>query len=310
MRIQALATLSLIVFFFASCQKENDFIENVVPTADAGLSQSITFPTDSVTLSGTGTDADGQVVAYLWSQVSGPAASIIRNPGSPSTIVKFSIPGSYLFQLMVTDNKGATGVDTSRVVVIAPLIKTLNLQPANNPNERQITFFNGSDASTTGTPDIPIEAWTNGGGPYTVREAIKFDLSTIPANATIISANFFLYSYPSPTLNGNLTDANFGTSNSFTIQLITSNWTPSSTGWNTQPSTTTTNQVVASHTSSSTLDLNLDVTNMVKSMVNSNVNYGFFMKLQNEVTYNSRIFVSSFNTSYPDKRPKLVIVYQ
>ncbi|WP_442159640.1 PKD domain-containing protein, partial [Rhizobium leguminosarum] len=40
------------------------------------------FPKDSVTLTGTATDEDGTIAAYLWSQISGPSASIIRNPGS------------------------------------------------------------------------------------------------------------------------------------------------------------------------------------------------------------------------------------
>lgn len=49
---------------------------------------------------------------------------------------------------------------------------------------------------------------------------------------------------------------------------------------------------------------------MLQSMVNGNANYGFFLKLLNEVTYNSRIFVASHNSTYTTKYPKLVIVYQ
>ena len=76
--------ITLLTIIFSSCQKD-DFIENKVPKADAGPSKIITLPINSLTLTGSGTDTDGQVVAYLWSQVSGTEATIIFNPGSAAT---------------------------------------------------------------------------------------------------------------------------------------------------------------------------------------------------------------------------------
>jgi hypothetical protein len=298
-----------ILFIASSCQKDNDVPENKVPVVNAGVSQTITLPTDSVTLTGSGTDADGSVVSYLWSQVSGPSSTTIVNPGSPSTKVKGFRQGKYIFQLMVTDNKGATGVASDTITVNAAPIQTLTFQPSNNPTEFRITSLNGQDISGTGTPEISIDAWTSGGQPWILRALLKFDLSSIPVNANIISANLYLYSNPTP-LTGNLVDANYGTNNAMLVQQIVTNWSPSTTNWYNQPVASTTNQIIVPTTNQSTLDLNLDVTNMVASMVNSNANYGFFLKLQNEVTYNSRIFVSSYNTTYPTKRPKLVVVYQ
>jgi hypothetical protein len=304
-KISALFFLS-IVFIGVGCQKDD--VDNVVPVADAGPSKTTTLPADSVQLSGSGTDKDGQIKAYLWSKVSGPASANIVNPGAASTMVKGLTQGSYIFQLMVTDDDGATGVDTVSVQVNPPTIHTITLQPSNNPFEWEVVLNNGVDGSTTSTPDIPVEAWTFNSNPLFIRELIKFDLSSVPANATITNATLSLYSYPNPTHNGNLVDANFGTANSMLIQRVTSPW--SSVTWNTQPSTTTTNQIVVPNAPQGVLDLNLDVTQQVAAMVNGNVNYGFFFKLQNEVTYNSRIFVSSYNTTYPDKHPKLVVTFQ
>jgi len=310
--------VNLVLLFFPlsviiSCQKETDEIietpENVPPVVNAGPVLSTTLPADSVTLSGSATDSDGTVVAYLWSQVSGPAASVIVNPGSATAKVKGLVQGAYIFQLMATDNKGATGVDTTSVLVNPSPIQTLTLQPANNPTEFLMVNHNGVPISGSGSVDIPIEAWTSGGTPYTVRSLLKFDLSSVPTNANIVSAHLYLYSYPSPTLNGNFIDANFGTANSFTVQRVTANWSPGSTNWFNQPPVTTANQVVVPHTSQSVLDLDLDVKNMISPMINSG-NYGFLMKIENETFYNSRIFVSSYNTAYPAKRPKLVVVYQ
>lgn len=312
--LYALSISALLLLAVSSCQKDqiiqNDFVENKVPTVDAGLSKTITLP-DSAVLSGTGADADGKVVAYLWSQVSGPYTSSIVNPGATSTVVRFTVAGTYLFQLMATDDKGATGVDTVSVIVSPiPGSKTLTLQPANNPTEFHLVKQGSSDLSGVAGADFLVEAWTSGGNALNYRALLKFDLSSIPTNATIVSANLYLYSYPSPTNNGNFTDANYGTDNSFLVQQVTSSWLPSTATWANQPSASTSNQLVVPTTSQSNLDLNLDVKALVTPMVNNNANYGFMMRLQNEVVYNSRIFISSHNTTYTTKIPKLVVVYK
>ena len=68
--IPALTILSAFIFLLVSCTKD-DIELNKVPVADAGESKTITLPEESATLAGTGTDSDGEIVAYLWSQVSG-----------------------------------------------------------------------------------------------------------------------------------------------------------------------------------------------------------------------------------------------
>ena len=307
--VRALCIISLGTLTLVSCTKD-DFKENEVPIADAGPSKVVTPPDDTETLSGTGTDSDGQVVAYLWSQISGPNASLIVNPGSATTEVEDLEEGLYVFQLMVTDEKGATGVDTTTITVSPSPLKTLSLQPANNPFEMQLITYNGQDVGYAGGIDIPVCAWTINSIPITLRELIKFDLSSIPANATIVSANLYLYSYPAPTVNGNFVDANYGTNNTLFVQQVVANWAPTTVKWSNQPATTTTSQVIVPSTTQSQLDLNLDVKNMVSSMVSSNANHGFMLKLQNEAIYTSRIFVSSYNTTHTSKYPKLVVVYQ
>jgi hypothetical protein len=304
------------VFFLAiglatllfSCQK--DYIENKVPLVNAGPAQTITADTDSVTLSGSATDEDGKVVAYLWSLVSGPSDVIITNPGSTTTFASKFMNGTYVFQLMATDEKGATGVDTVSVTLNRPTIKTLELQGGNTEELQFVLWGSTNYPANTGFPDISLIAWTKEGPIYNVRHLIKFDLSSIPANATITSANLYLYSMPAPLSAGNYVDANYGTDNSFVIKQITSNWSASSITYSTPPVTTTTNQVVIPTTSQTMLDLNLDVKASIQSMVTGNANYGFLLKLQNENAYTSRVFVSSINTNYTTKRPKLVVVYK
>src|SRR4029077_19363474 len=45
---------------------------NIPPVANAGTDQTITLPINTVTLTGTGTDADGTVASYQWTKISGP----------------------------------------------------------------------------------------------------------------------------------------------------------------------------------------------------------------------------------------------
>jgi hypothetical protein len=115
-----------------------------------------------------------------------------------------------------------------------------------------------------------------------------------------------LYSNPTP-LNGNLVDANYGTNNAIFIERVISSWDMSS-GYNTQPTTTTVNNILIPHTNLPRLDLiDVDVSNLVKDMI-ANTNYGFGIRLQSEVQYTSRLFCG---IRYADtsKHPHLKIVY-
>jgi hypothetical protein len=303
----------ILVLLLSNCKKE-DIINNKVPVAEAGESQTIQINDESkgiATLTGVGVDSDGQIVGYQWSQVSGPDVAVIVNNGAAITEVKQLITGTYIFQLMVIDDEGATGVDTVSVIVKGPQYVTLQLQPHNNSNEIHILGNQSSNMSGVGTSEIGAAAWTIDGIPVFMRAAFKFDLSSIPATATIKSAKLTLYSNPNP-INGHPYDdlrANYGSDNTMLILKVTSSWTAGTVTYSNQPSATATDQVIIPATTERFLDLvDVDVTQLVKDMTGTNINYGFFIKLQNETYYNSRIFCSS-NYSDTAKHPKLVVVY-
>ncbi len=90
---------------------------NVAPVANAGLDKSIALPTNSVVLTGTGTDSDGTIASYTWSKVSGPATMNIVSPALATTNITALVNGVYLFELKVTDNNGGIGRDTVQVTV-------------------------------------------------------------------------------------------------------------------------------------------------------------------------------------------------
>jgi hypothetical protein len=297
-----LSAASLVLF---SCKKDADFPSP--PVANAGSNATVQLPSNSFTLTGTGTSQNGSIVGYLWSLISGPNVPVITSPSAATTTVRSFIAGTYLFQFMVIDNAGLTGVDTVSVLVTTGPIQTLTLQPTNNPDERHL-WGNASQDQSGHATELDAGTWTSGGQTIFIRGAFKFDLSPIPASATILTAKLTLYSNPTP-LNGNLTNANEGPNNAMYIRRISSSWNASSTTWLNQPSTTTTDQVSIAHTAQPFLDLvDVDVKNLVVAMQASG-NYGFMILLQNESPLNLRDFCSS-TYSNAAKHPKLVITYQ
>jgi predicted esterase len=92
---------------------------NQPPVADAGSNITITLPTSSVTLNGSGShDNDGTITTYAWTKISGGSATI-TSPSATSTTVTGLTQGTYQFKLTVTDNNSATGADTVQVTVNA-----------------------------------------------------------------------------------------------------------------------------------------------------------------------------------------------
>jgi hypothetical protein len=121
---------------------------NISPTANAGIDQTITLPTSIVTLSGTGTDPGGSISAYNWTKISGPAPGTITSATSAATTVTGMVQGVYQFQLKVTDNGGATGLDIVQVTVNAAggLLPAVN--PANTVNGLDYKYYEAGSGYT------------------------------------------------------------------------------------------------------------------------------------------------------------------
>jgi len=97
---------------------------NQAPVARAGADTTIVLPATLVTLNGSASsDADGKIVAYAWSMISGPVAALIAGPADASTAISTLVQGAYAFRLQVTDNAGAISADTVLVNVnAAPVV--------------------------------------------------------------------------------------------------------------------------------------------------------------------------------------------
>jgi len=106
-------TISVTVFMASSPPPS----PNRPPLAHAGPDLEITLPVNHTVLTGSGTDPDGSVTGFQWIKISGPGTYTITSPTSPSTALYNLAAGIYQFELTVSDNQGARGKDTVRVLV-------------------------------------------------------------------------------------------------------------------------------------------------------------------------------------------------
>ncbi len=140
---------------------------NQPPSANAGPDQNITLPTSSINTAGSGSDADGSIQSYLWTQVSGPSAANILTPSSAITTINSLTEGTFTFRLTVTDDDGATDSD-DMIINVAP--EAANQAPSVNAgNDVSITLPVNSTTLTASASDpdgtIASYLWTKISGP-------------------------------------------------------------------------------------------------------------------------------------------------
>lgn len=110
--LAGLVGASVLLFY---CQKTSP-LAYLPPAVTTAARQ--TAPSAAFTLSGHATPHAGSVLSfYLWSQVSGPHPLAITDPSRPNTTVSGATPGTYVFELFATDDKGATGAAFDTVTV-------------------------------------------------------------------------------------------------------------------------------------------------------------------------------------------------
>lgn len=107
---------------------------NAIPVVDAGADQTVSAGA-AVLLTGTATDADGMIMSYQWTQISGPPVTLSN---AVNAVASFTAPNSAAtleFSFTATDNLGATNVDTVAVTVtldVTPSAPVIGRHP-NNP---------------------------------------------------------------------------------------------------------------------------------------------------------------------------------
>ena len=157
--------------------------------------------------------------------------------------------------------------------------------------------------------------WTFNSTPGIVSFVLKFDLSSIPANAVITSATLTLKEFSAASNGGNNLYLNSTKPTDLTVERVTGTWSESSVNCNSKPTTTATGSinlpsVQGSSWSPDTDNPSFGVAAMVQAMLSNN--QGFMIRLtdQNAANYYRARSFGSFNNSNPALRPVLTIGYQ
>lgn len=129
-------------------QRKGTTPPNTAPVANAGANQQITLPQNSITLSGTATDAQNNISSYQWRKITGGTATI-ANAASASTVVTGLAAGTYQFELTVTDVPGLISRDTMQVVVLPAPIP--NSAPVAQAGANQLLQFPASSTVLDGS---------------------------------------------------------------------------------------------------------------------------------------------------------------
>jgi len=166
------------------------------PVADANTDKVITLPANSVTLSGSGTDAGGSITAYSWTQVSGPNTATRSGQTTATLTASGLVQGTYVFRLTVTDNSGLTGSDDAMVTVnpqsggSGQAVTRLVLINADTDQDIG-DIVSGSTIDLAVTPRLSVRAETS-----TSVESVRFSFDDI--------VNLRTESNPPYTINGDV----------------------------------------------------------------------------------------------------------
>ncbi len=128
---------------------------NSAPTANAGKDQ-IVQAGDTVTLSGTGSDSDGDTLSYEWKQTSNNTVQL-NGSGKSRTFTAPEGPSTLLFMLTVSDNRGKSATDTVQIRVNGPPMA--NIGPVPQPVNPDTKVELDGSVSTDPDNDLLTYSW-------------------------------------------------------------------------------------------------------------------------------------------------------
>ena len=153
---------------------------------------------------------------------------------------------------------------------------------------------------------INVYTWTNGGLLGVKRAYLLFDLSTLPASAVIDSSFLNLFFDPS-------TNEGFFVHSGSTymeVKRVTSPWSEATITWSNQPSATAVNKVIIPPHANSRQNYSTNVTALINDMRGrGNSNYGFQIKMFNELNYYRGVLLASSDHSDSTLHPELNVYY-
>jgi hypothetical protein len=147
---------------------------------NAGTNQTITLPTNSVTLSAANsTVTNSTISSYAWTQVSGPNTSTITNGKTVTATASNLIAGTYTFQVAIKDAKADSCSSTVQITVNAAVTVSITVSAGSNQTitlPTSTATLTGSVTDKTGT--VKTYAWKEVSGPNTATISYPSSIST------------------------------------------------------------------------------------------------------------------------------------
>lgn len=167
-------------------------VPNVPPVADAGSDQ-VVNEGDIVNLSGISSDSDGTIVSHLWTQLSGPAATIVNANTANASFTAPAVDADTIlsFQYQVTDDDGAPASDV--VDVMVRNVVTILSPPANlaasTRKVKKYTYHDLSWDAVSGADGYRVYASSSAGGPW----ALLADVTGTTYSRSVGRQDFYYY---------------------------------------------------------------------------------------------------------------------
>jgi hypothetical protein len=187
--------------------------KNIPPISNAGVDQTITLPTSTVSLDGTkSSDKDGRISSWKWSKKSGPTQYTLTTPTASKTDATTLAEGVYVFTLTVTDNRDGAATDDVQITVLKgatppPPTPTLTaFSPTSGLVGASVTItgtnFTSPTVSFNGTPATVTASTTTSITTTVPNGATTGTISVTSNGTTVYSANTFTVTVAPPPPTG------------------------------------------------------------------------------------------------------------
>ena len=167
--------------------------QNIFPVANAGVNQSVLFGSTVILNGSESYDVDGSIVSYNWEQTSGEPVTLSTYNGEYSSFTAPEIATTLSFNLIVTDNEGASSGDTVNIYISEILARDLFFSEygEGSGENRYLEIFNPSNESV----DLSLYAFPSvGNSPITIGEYEYWN--DFPTNAIIEAYSIYIIAHP------------------------------------------------------------------------------------------------------------------
>jgi hypothetical protein len=219
-RLTATDSQNAQAFALVNVFVDPDPLLNEPPVANAGPDSRV-GPGVTRDIVGSGSDPDGAVSLFLWSQVAGPPATQLIN--TSSSTLRYIAPGAVgnavmTFELLVVDNESATATDRVDVTVVGGNLRpTVDAGPDQTVLEQSTVALSGSATDADGSvvsyewrqtipPFVTLQTPNNANSLFTAPAVntstlVSFELIVTDDLGTIATDQVNVIINPDPALN-------------------------------------------------------------------------------------------------------------